>query len=179
MSTRRQNEAPKIIWSERVVVLHSPTADSLIASGYGTARAHGALALSALEAAYLHERETICLTDARGTPLTESQIARRASKSDPEFWLRLVVYSDFRSRGYVIKTALKYGADFRVYERGVKPGHDHSKWIVYPVHERAAFGWREFVAKNRVAHATRKHLVLAIVDDEGGVLFYEVGWMRP
>jgi len=179
MVTRRQNESPKILWSERVIVPHSPTADTLLASGYGTPRVHGTLALAPLEAAYLHERGTVQLTDARGTVLTEAQITRRMSKTDPEFWLRLIVYADLRTRGYVVKTALKYGADFRVYEKGVKPGQDHSKWIIYPVHERDAFGWREFAAKNRVAHATRKRLMLAIVDDEGGVLYYEVSWTRP
>ena len=179
MKTRQQNEAPRIIWSDRVLVPHSPTADSLMASGFGTPRAHGMLALAPLEAAYLHERGTICLTDTHDTALTLAQVERRAAKSDPEFWLRLVVYTNLRTKGYVVKTALKYGADFRVYDRGVKPGQDHSKWIVYPVHERAAFGWRDFAAKNRVAHATRKRLMLGIVDDEGDVLYYEVNWARP
>lgn len=179
MQSKRQNEAPHVQWSDRIVLEQSPTTDSLATSGYGTPRAHGALALTSLEAAYLHEKGTICITDLRSRTLTLEQIERRATKRDPEFWIRLVVFTDLRNRGYVVKTALKYGADFRVYEKGVKPGQDHSKWIVYPVHEGGAFGWREFAAQNRVAHATRKRLLLAIVDDEAGLVYYEVGWTRP
>ena len=37
----------------------------------------------------------------------------------------------------------------------------------------------EFAAKNRVAHSTRKRLLLAIVDAEGQVTHYEVAWKRP
>lgn len=170
---------PVVRFSERIVLPLSPTTDVLRASGYGAPRAHGKLSLSLLEAAYLHEKGDIVVTDARGTPLTEEQFLRRGKRIDPSFWIRFAVYSDLRTRGYAIKTGLKYGADFRVYERGVKPGQDHSKWIVYPVHERERFGYRDFAAKNRVAHGTRKRLLLGIVDDEGEVLYYEVGWVRP
>ena len=45
-------------------------------------------------------------------------------------------FKDLRKKGYIVKTALKFGADFRVYEKGVKPGEDHAKWVVFPVHER-------------------------------------------
>ena len=86
---------------------------------------------------------------------------------------------DRGSRGYIVKTALKFGADFRVYDRGVKPGEDHARWVVYPVHEGSVLTWYEFAAKNRVAHSTKKRLMLGIVDDEGDVTYYEVRWMRP
>ena len=84
-----------------------------------------------------------------------------------------------RDRGYIVKTALKFGADFRIYDRGVKPGEDHAKWIVYPVHESESLTWYEFAAKNRVAHSTKKKLLIGIVDDEGDVTYYEIKWIRP
>ena len=61
----------------------------------------------------------------------------------------------------------------------MKPGEDHAKWVVYPVNEGNMMTWHEFAAKNRVAHSTRKRLLLAIVDDENEVTFYEVNWVRP
>ena len=79
----------------------------------------------------------------------------------------------------MVKTALKFGADFRIYERGVKPGEDHAKWILYPVNEGSTLTWHEFSAKNRVAHSTRKRLLLGIVDSEEDVTYYEVKWTRP
>ena len=103
----------------------------------------------------------------------------RRKKLEPNFWIRYCVFKDIRNRGYIIKTALKFGADFRVYDRGVKPGEDHAKWIIYPVHEASTMTWYEFSAKNRVAHSTRKRLLLAVVDDEGDCTYYEVAWKRP
>jgi tRNA-intron endonuclease len=38
--------------------------------------------------------------------------------------------------------------------------------------------WHEFSAKNRVAHSTRKNLLLAILDQEGDIIYYEVKWMK-
>lgn len=102
-----------------------------------------------------------------------------ARKLQPNFWIRYVVYRDMRNRGYIVKTALKFGADFRVYDRGVKPGEDHAKWVLYPVHETLVMPMYEFSAKNRVAHSTRKRLLLGIVDDENDVTYYQIVWTRP
>lgn len=104
---------------------------------------------------------------------------KKAEKMEPDIWIRFVVFKDLRNRGYIVKTALKFGADFRVYERGVKPGEDHAKWIVYPVTEGSEITWYEFAAKNRVAHSTKKRLLIAIVDEEGDVTYYEIRWTRP
>ena len=89
------------------------------------------------------------------------------------------MFKDIRNRGYIIKTALKFGADFRVYDRGVKPGEDHARWIVYPVHEGETLTWHEWAAKNRVAHSTKKRLLIAVVDDEGDCSYWEARWVRP
>lgn len=104
---------------------------------------------------------------------------QKAEEIDKNFHTRFIVYRDMRSRGYILKTALKFGADFRVYERGVKPGEEHAKWVLYPVYEPSGLTWHEFAAKNRVAHSTRKNLLIAIVDEEGDVTYYEISWVRP
>jgi tRNA-intron endonuclease, archaea type len=167
------------IFHERITMMKGAEADRLSSQGYGSVLASGKLQLSLLEAAYLHEKGVITLTDAKKKPLTSEQLERKCTKLQPNFWVRLCVYSDLRSRGYVVKTALKYGADFRVYDRGIKPGEDHAKWIVYPVHETERFTWHDFSGKNRIAHSTQKRLMLGIVDDEGEVTYYEVRWVRP
>ena len=38
--------------------------------------------------------------------------------------------------------------------------------------------WHEFAAKSRVAHSTKKKLLLGVVDEGGDVTYYEVGWFR-
>ena len=102
-----------------------------------------------------------------------------ARKKDGNFWVRYIAFKDMRNRGYIVKTALKFGADFRVYDRGVKPGDDHAKWIMYPISETESCSWYEFAAKNRVAHSTRKRLLIAIVDEESDVTYYSIAWTRP
>jgi len=137
------------------------------------------LQFSLVEALYLLEKKKIEVYESKDKKISYDQFIKKARKFEPNFWVRYCVYRDLRSRGYIVKTALKFGADFRVYERGVKPGEDHAKWIVYPVHEGETLTWYDFAAKNRVAHSTRKRLLIAIVDDESDCTFYEVRWLRP
>jgi len=139
----------------------------------------GKIQYSLVEALFLYEKGKVNIKNDKGKELNLDSFVKLATKFEPNFWKRYCVYKDLRSRGYIVKTALKFGADFRVYDRGVKPGEDHAKWIVYPVHETETLTWYEFSAKNRVAHSTRKKLMLGIVDDENDVTYYVVSWMRP
>ncbi len=148
-------------------------------SRYGSLLEDGKLQLSLLECLYLMEKKRVKSVDGRGKEINFEKFMRRAQKLEPNFWIRYCVFKDIRNRGYIIKTALKFGADFRVYDRGVKPGEDHAKWIVYPVHESSVLTWYEFSAKNRVAHSTKKRLLIGVVDEESDVTYYEVKWVRP
>ena len=139
----------------------------------------GRLKLSLIEGLYLMEKDKIAVYDGRKHLLTYDEYVQKAIRSEPNFLVRYAVFKDLRTRGYIVKTALKFGADFRVYDRGVKPGEDHAKWVVFPVHEGSTLTWYEFAAKNRVAHSTKKRLLLGVVDDEGDVSFWETRWMRP
>ncbi len=139
----------------------------------------GNVQLSLLEGLYLFEKGKLDVRSQAGRKISFQSYVKRARKVEPNFWIRFCVFRDMRNRGYIIKTALKFGADFRVYDRGVKPGEDHARWIVYPVHEGETLTWYEFAAKNRVAHSTKKRLLIGIVDDEGDVTYYEIRWLRP
>jgi tRNA-intron endonuclease, archaea type len=138
----------------------------------------GKVIFSLVEGLYLLEKGKMIVKSGK-TVLTFEQYLRKARKIEPNFWIRYVAFADMRDRGYIVKTALKFGADFRVYDRGIKPGDDHAKWIMYPIHESEMMTLYEFSAKNRVAHSTRKRLLLAIVDEEDCVTYYEIAWTRP
>ncbi|MBI5389953.1 tRNA-intron lyase [Candidatus Woesearchaeota archaeon] len=165
---------------ERVVTESSDPARELYnQSRFGNLLDNGDVQLSMLESLYLLEKGKLLLADGKGKKIDFASFLKRAEKLEPNFWVRYGVFKDLRNRGYIVKTALKFGADFRVYDRGVKPGEDHAKWVVYPVHEASTLTWHEFSAKNRVAHSTRKRLLMGIVDDEGDVTYYEIAWKRP
>ena len=148
-------------------------------SRFGTLDESGKVELSLLEGLYLLEKGKLEVKSESGRDIPFESYVKKARKEEPNIWIRYCVFRDMRNRGYIIKTALKFGADFRVYERGVKPGEDHAKWIVFPVHEASVYTWHEFSSKNRVAHSTKKRLLLAVVDDENDVTYYEVRWTRP
>jgi tRNA-intron endonuclease, archaea type len=148
-------------------------------SRFGNISEGGKVELSLLEALYLFEKGRLDLRSEAGRKITFESYVRKARKVEPNFWIRYSVFKDIRNRGYIIKTALKFGADFRVYDRGIKPGEDHAKWVVYPVHEGETLTWHDFSAKNRVAHSTKKRLLIGVVDDEGDVTYYVVKWMKP
>ena len=134
---------------------------------------------SFVEALHLLERKRLTLKDAKEKTIKIDAFRKLCEKTEKNFWVRYCVFRDLRQRGYIVKTALKFGADFRVYDKGIKPGDDHAKWIVYPLHETETLTLYEFSAKNRVAHSTRKTLLLAVVDDEGDVSYWNSSWVKP
>ena len=169
-----------IFTDERIVTEKNDVARALYdKSSFGSLLSNGKLQFSLLEALYLIEKGTLVVVDGRNKEINPDNFIKKAKKAEPNFWVRYSVFKDMRDRGYIIKTALKFGADFRVYDRGVKPGEDHARWVIYPVREGGVLTWHEFAAKNRVAHSTKKRLMLGIVDDEGDVTYYEVRWIRP
>ncbi len=171
---------PAVLQGERVMTESSDEAREFYnQSRFGNLAENGKVDLSLLEGLYLLEKGKLDVSTDTGKVITFETFLKKARKVEPNFWIRYCVFKDMRNRGYIIKTALKFGADFRVYDRGVKPGEDHARWIVYPVHEGTTLTWHEFSAKNRVAHSTKKRLLLGIVDAEGDVTYYEVKWMRP
>lgn len=138
----------------------------------------GKIEYSPVEALFLLKEKKIQITQNKKL-ISEEQLIKKLRGKDKRIELKLPAFSDLRKGGYVVKTALKFGADFRIYEKGIKPGENHALWLMQCVKESAAFTWQDFAAKNRVAHSARKNLVIAIIDDEDDVTYYKVEWMKP
>jgi len=130
------------------------------------------------EAMFLSEKEKIEIYF-KNKKIPKSELLNKFQKIDKKFSIKYPVFKDLREKGYVVKTALKFGADFRVYEKGRHPGEEHAKWIVFTDSETNKTSWQEFSAKNRVAHSTKKKLLIAIVDEESDVSYYEINWIKP
>ena len=165
---------------ERVLTESSDNARELYnQSRYGSLLEDGRVQLSLIEALYLLDKKKLIAFDSKDKEINFDTLLKKSQKEEPNFWVRYCVYKDIRNRGYIIKTALKFGADFRIYDRGVKPGEDHAKWVVFPVYEGTTLTWHDFAAKNRVAHSTKKRLLIGILDAENDVTYYEIKWLRP
>lgn len=167
------------IIGKQVITENNDAARELHNQGkFGTILSSKKVQLSFIEALYLLENERIKVMQEKKS-VSFDALLKRAEKKDSEVYTRYVVYKDLRNRGYIVKTALKFGADFRVYDRGQKPGDAHARWIVYPVDESDSITWYEFAAKNRVAHSTKKRLLIGVVDSEADITYYEIKWTRP
>lgn len=92
---------------------------------------------------------------------------------------KYVVYRDLKDRGFVIKTGFKYGSDFRLYNRGRGPGQGHSDFLVKVIFESYDINALDFASYIRVAHGVNKKFLLAIVDDDFDITYYNVEWTRP
>ena len=132
---------------------------------------------SLVEALFLVDEEKMEIFQ-NSKSLNEESLLKKIKKKDKKIETKLSVFKDLRKKGYIVKTAFKYGAEFRVYEKGVKPGLKHSRWILYTAREQDSLNWHDFAAKNRVAHSTQKKLLIAVVDEESDVTYYEISWLK-
>ncbi len=130
------------------------------------------------EALYLVQDKKMEIVSNQNKILTQNEILKKFERIDKKFKTKYFVFKDLRKKGYIVKTALKFGAEFRVYEKGKKISESHSKWILFPVSENKQMTWQDFSAKNRIAHSTKKNLLIAIVDEEGDVSYYEIKWIK-
>ncbi len=132
---------------------------------------------SLAESLYLLEKGKIEVIQ-KNKKLNFENLISKLKKYDSRIHLKYPIFKDLREKGYLVKTALKFGADFRVYEKGAKIDKEHAKWIVFVEHETKTLKWHEFSAKNRVAHSTNKKLLLAILDEEFKPTYYEIKWIK-
>ena len=130
------------------------------------------------ETLFLVENKKMELLDSKDKKITEKDLLKKFEKIDKKFKTKYLVFRDLRQKGMIVKTALKFGAEFRVYEKGKKISEDHAKWILFPVSENQILTWQDFSAKNRIAHSTNKKLLIAVVDEENAVSYYEVNWLK-
>ena len=135
------------------------------------------LFLNHYEALYLLEKDEIEILY-KNKKINKKKLIKILSKKNDKFLTNYIIYNDLLSKGYILKTGYKYGAQFRVYEKNMSIKDDHSKWVVYPVSEKDNFTWYDFSAKNRVAHSTKKRLVIAVLDNEKDITYYEIKWIR-
>ncbi len=158
---------------EREVIITDERAISqLVQKGYGSRR-DGKLHLSLVEALYLMEKGRLSVLSGERTLSSDELLS-----GEDDLLLRYAVYRDLRERGYVVKTGFKFGAHFRVYERGAYP-KEHSRYLVHTVREDSDISFTELARAVRLAHGVRKKLLFAVVDDEGDVTYYSVERVTP
>ena len=119
--------------------------------------------LDIYETKFLMEKGILKLQNA-----DEAEVAKSATARRKDFEKLYGVYSDWREKGYVIKTGFKFGTHFRVYFPGARPamGEEqsrvHSKHVIHVFPKESKLLISEWARAIRVAHSVRKTFILAV-----------------
>jgi len=179
-------ESRVIVWGVEAVTLYDE-------SGYGKPLPEDAekpdrVELDLVEATYLVEKEKLKVF-VKGAKKKKNVSFKELMEIGNEkvngFHPQFIVFRDLRERGYLVKTGYKFGAHFRLYERGVKlirgpkQAHEHTKAIVHCVPEESAFSLPEMSRATRLAHNIRATMWWAVVDKEGDCTYYQITRVVP
>lgn len=157
------------------VIAGKEAIEELYNKGYHGRPKGNKLELKLVEAAYLLYRDKLVIKDS-GKQLSFQDFFRKASAIEPAFELKYIVYKDLKERGYYVQPST---LDFRVYPRGSNPGSNAAKIFVYVRSERAPLKVKELMQTLQTADNMRKQLVLAVVDEESDITYYEVKKSKP
>lgn len=163
-------------YGDRILINEEDQASKIHQYGStGKPLSRGRLQLSPIETLYLLERDKITVIDEEEEKeLSFDEISSKLVDKNPDLLLKYRAYRDLRSRGLVVKTGLKYGSHFRVYERGETPGSAHSPYLVHAISENESLTPQDLARAIRLAHSVRKKMIFAVVDDEGDVTYYSL-----
>jgi tRNA-intron endonuclease len=128
------------------------------------------LELTLVEAAYLLYKKKLDI-ELQGRALEFKEFFTEASKMQQYFELKYIVYKDLRERGFYVQPSV---TDFRVYPRGGHPGKTPAKSFVYVRSERIPMQLPDLLTSLNAADNVHKQMVLAIVDEESDLTYYEV-----
>lgn len=125
-------------------------------------------------------------------PVTEGGLETllQDTAQEPGLGLRLVLYRQLRSQGYLPRTGFKFGTHFRVYDKPL--GSGHAPWLVQAFSWDHGFSWPELARMVRLTHGVHKRLWLARVSEvegkaalagesgaDNGIEMVEMNWVRP
>lgn len=156
---------------KRILIKKGRQSDRLSGRGFGI-KHDDVLELSVIEALFLTERGTLTVTES-GKAVPYERLME-LTKYDDDFFRRYSVYKSLREKGYVVKTGFKYGAHFRVYERGEYSKDGHSSLLVHVVTEEDSMSFPEVARAVRLSQSVKKSMIFAVVDSEGDIIYYQV-----
>ena len=163
---------------EEIIVADPAEGSQIYNKGYyGVPMKGGGLKLDLMEATYLVDSGRLEVRSKRRI-LTAGDLLRLAHKTSKGFEIRYLVYRELRQRGYIVKMGHP-PLDFRVFPRGGAPNKNSSKWWVAAISERSAFDLGDLLDNIDRADHVRKKLLLAVVDEESDVTYYEVRRHSP
>lgn len=170
--------AEALFLRDRVLVLDECEAQVLHNVEFFGKLVGSGLQLSLLETAFLMDRGLIKVRSAStGRFMRLETFKREARKAQPDFDLRLQVYSDLKNKGVLVKTGFKYGSHFRAYTGD--PENNHAKYLIHSIPEEYVGMWAEISRAVRLAHGVKKEILLGHKKGEERVEYLRLRRVRP
>ncbi|BCU67105.1 tRNA-intron lyase [Sulfolobales archaeon HS-7] len=135
------------------------------------------LELSLVEAVYLSERSMLRVRDIDNRVIGYSELMEKAKGYNRRFDELFTVYKSLREKGFIVRSGLKYGADYALYNLG--PGLEHAPYLVIALKDDRNLLANEIMGFGRVSHSVRKKLILAFVNSKFNTVRYVTfKWVR-
>jgi tRNA-intron endonuclease len=125
---------------------------------------------------YLFKKNKINIKSIQGKKLSYKQCKEYISNLQPDITTRLIVFSDLKKHGLIIKTGFKFGAHFRVYT--TLPDKTHAEYLVHVVDKDFKSIWAEISRAVRLAHSVNKVILFARVIGKK-IEYIKFGRLRP
>ncbi len=169
-------EVSGLLSGTKVIVVENELKSFLRDKGFGEEEG-SRQQLSLIEALYLLEKEKMRIVDGKKN-LGFKNLVEKGNKAEENFYSKYLVYKDLRERGLLVRTGLKFGTDFRVYQRGVTIKTGHSDYLVQVVPEEYTCSFPELARSIRLSQNVNKEMIYALVDEEGDITYYRIDRMK-
>ncbi len=153
-----------------VVIFSKQGVEELYNKGFYGRRKGDVLEVSLAESAYLLHMGKIAV-ESESKELDFKKFFLKASSIVKNFELMYIAYKDIRERGYYVHPSV---TGYRVYPRGKRPGSAPAEFFVFVTSERLPLPLSDLMTHLSTAGNLRKHLILAIVDEESDITYYQV-----
>jgi tRNA-intron endonuclease len=135
------------------------------------------LILALYEALYLAEKGKLKIVDKNGVEVPPQRLVELGRAKIKNFDEIYKIYKYFRDLGYVVKSGLKFGALFSVYEKG--PGIDHAPMVVVFLDPERGISATDVTRGGRLGHSVKKTFTLAtVLRQTGEVVLLGFAWAK-
>jgi len=170
------NKGHGILLKNRIVLFDSKLSDVLFQKEFFGKPFGEGLQLSLVEGLYLLGKKVIDIVSTQNKTLSEKKCKEIIYKLQPDIEERLIVFSDLKKRGLIVKTGFKFGAHFRAYTK--QPDKTHAEYLIHVVDKDFKSLWAEMSRAVRLAHSVNKEIVFARVDGKK-IDYIKFGRLRP
>jgi len=133
------------------------------------------LILDLIEGYYLLQNRKISIFKSKKR-VSKEKMLKICNDEYHDFDKKYQVYKNFRDKGYIVNSGIKFGCDFTVYQKG--PGIDHAPYLVQVYNKKDTINTTGVVLAGRLATTVRKQFILAIPHGKNDVNYLALDWWK-